>query len=59
MNKMTREEFEKKMATIPVEEPDEVDLAMLEEADRINDGETAETTGETARRNNKTIRKHQ
>ena len=37
---MTREEFEKKMATIPVEEPDEVDLAMLEEADRINDGST-------------------
>ena len=32
---MTREEFEKKMATIPVEEPDEVDLAMLEEADSL------------------------
>ncbi len=35
---MDREEFEKKIASLPTEEPDAVDLAMLAEAETVNDG---------------------
>ena len=37
---MNRDEFEKKLAALPVEEPDEIDLSMMAEADQINDGNT-------------------
>ena len=35
---MDSTEFEKKLASLPVEEPDEIDLAMLAEAEAVNDG---------------------
>ena len=35
---MTPAEFEKKLQSLPEVEPDETDLAMLAEAERINDG---------------------
>ena len=37
---MTPAEFEKKLQSLPEVEPDETDLAMLAEAERINDGTT-------------------
>ena len=37
---MNREEFEKKLAALPVEKPDEIDLAMMSEAEKTNDGNT-------------------
>lgn len=37
---MTAAELKNKIASIPVEEPDEIDLAMLAEAKQINDGST-------------------
>ena len=35
---MDREEFERKLASLPTEEPDAIDLAMLKDAEAINDG---------------------
>ena len=35
---MDREEFEKKLAALPSEEPDAIDRAMLAEAEAVNDG---------------------
>ena len=35
---MGAEEFEKKLAALPVEEPDEIDKALMEEAGAVNDG---------------------
>lgn len=35
---MNAAEFEKKLAALPVEAPDEIDRAMLAEAEAINDG---------------------
>ena len=35
---MNPAEFEKKIASLTVEEPDELDLAMMAEAAKINDG---------------------
>lgn len=35
---MDMAEFEKKLAALPVEEPDEIDKAMMEEAGAVNDG---------------------
>lgn len=37
---MTVEEFEKKLVSLPSEEPDEIDLAMLAEAEAMDDGTT-------------------
>ena len=37
---MTNEEFEKRLAALPAEEPDEIDLDMMKEADAVNDGST-------------------
>ena len=37
---MTKAEFEKKLAGLPVEEPDEIDEAMLAEAAATDDGST-------------------
>lgn len=37
---MEQSEFEAKLRRIPTEEPDPVDLAMLAEAKRVNDGTT-------------------
>jgi hypothetical protein len=37
---MTPAEFEAKIKSIPAEEPDELDLAMIAEAEAINDGTT-------------------
>ena len=34
---MTSEEFMKKLSVLPEEEPDEIDLAMLKDAEEIND----------------------
>lgn len=35
---MDREEFEKRIAALPTVEPDAIDLAMLKDAEAINDG---------------------
>ena len=35
---MNREEFESRLQALPVEEPDEIDTAMMEEAEKMNDG---------------------
>lgn len=37
---MTQKKFEAKLKTLPVEEPDEIDKAMLAEAESIDDGTT-------------------
>ena len=37
---MTQKEFEAKLKTLPVEEPDEIDRAMLAEAEAMDDGST-------------------
>lgn len=37
---MTRNEFEKKLKALPVEQPDEIDKAMLAEAVSMDDGTT-------------------
>jgi len=37
---MNAADFQKKLAALPVEEPDEIDKAMLAEAETINDGTT-------------------
>lgn len=37
---MNANEFQHKLNTLPEEEPDELDLAMLAEAQEINDGST-------------------
>lgn len=35
-----KDSYHQKLSTLPVEAPDEIDNAMLEEAARINDGTT-------------------
>lgn len=35
---MNASDFEKKLASLPMEEPDETDRAMLAEAEAVNDG---------------------
>ena len=35
---MNREEFKSRLQALPVEEPDEIDTAMMEEAEKMNDG---------------------
>lgn len=37
---MTQLEFEKKLNRLPIEDPDEIDRAMLAEAEKVNDGTT-------------------
>lgn len=37
---MRQKDFEEKLNHLPVEEPDEIDRAMLAEADLVNDGTT-------------------
>lgn len=37
---MDRKEFEEKLNRLPVEEPDEIDRAMLADAQAVNDGTT-------------------
>lgn len=37
---MNSADFEKKLRLLPTEEPDEIDLAMLAEAEKINDNTT-------------------
>lgn len=37
---MDASEFQKKLNTLPEEEPDELDLAMLAQAQEVNDGTT-------------------
>lgn len=37
---MNPSEFSAKLASLPVEEPDDVDLAMMADAEQINDGST-------------------
>lgn len=37
---MTQLEFEKKLNRLPIEDPDEIDRAMLAEAEKANDGTT-------------------